>query len=244
LPIISSNTSFPPPPTAPFPKGRFPVRTATKTRPSLELVTDFSTPKPKMGLKTPQLGALGVTFTVMRACQFVALICVIGLCANFISEISAAERESPSELIGALTVAITAVIYVVITYILYYDNMLAWLLTAILDGALLIASIVVAALIGKPLSMLNCAALPAQTNASLSTTAFSSGVRATAITKTLSYFTFVAVDKPTCLEIKAVWGLAISLCVLLAFSSLVCVGLWRRVRREGGSTTNTKDIEG
>jgi hypothetical protein len=133
---------------------------------------------------------------------------------------------------------------VVITYILYYDNMLPWLFTAILDGALLIASIVVAALIGKPLSMLNCAALPAQTSASLTTTSLSSGVRATAITKTLNYFTFVAVDKPTCLEIKAVWGLAISLCVLLAFSSLVCIGLWQRVRREGATTASTKDIEG
>ncbi|KAK0611724.1 hypothetical protein B0T14DRAFT_441375, partial [Immersiella caudata] len=220
------------------------VRTATKTRPSLELVTDFSTPKPKMGFKTPQLGALGVTFTVMRTCQFVVLISIIGLCANFIGEIATAERESPAELVGALTVSVTAVIYVVISYILYYDNMLPWLFTAILDGGLLIASIVVAALIGKPLSMLNCAALPAQTNASLTTTALSTGVRATAITKTLSYFTFVAVDKPTCFEIKAVWGLAISLCVLLAFSSLVCVGLWQRVRRESPSTATTKDIEG
>jgi hypothetical protein len=55
----------------------------------------------------------------------------------------------------------------------------------------------------------------------------------------------VAVDKTTCYEIKAVWGLAISLCVLFAFSSLVCVGLWQRIRREStGTATHTKDIEG
>lgn len=133
-----------------------------------------------------------------------------------------------------------------ITYILYYDNMLPLLFTAILDGLLLIASIVVTALIGKPLSILNCAVLPSQRSASLTTyyTSVPFPVRATAITKTLSYLTFVAVDRPTCYEIKAVWGLAIALCVLFAFSSLGCVGLWQRVRRSAAATAGDgKGIE-
>lgn len=203
-----------------------------------------------MRFQSPQLGALGVTFTVMRACQFATLVAVIGLVANFISEIAGAERESPSELIGALTVSVTAIIYVVITYILYYDNMLPLLFTSIFDGLLLIASIVVATLIGKPLSMLNCAALSARTNASLITyyTTLPSGVKTRSLSKTLSYFTFVAVDQPTCVEIKAVWGLGIALCVLFAFSALVLVGLWQRIRRENGaagsSGSSVKDIEG
>ncbi|KAK1753213.1 hypothetical protein QBC47DRAFT_54053 [Echria macrotheca] len=198
-----------------------------------------------MRFQAPQLGALGVTYTAMRACQFAVLIAVIGLTSNFINEIATAERDSPAELIGALTVSVTAVIYVVITYILYYDGMLPLLFTAILDGLLLIASIVVAALIGKPLSMLNCAALPVQSNTSFTTysTALPFQVRATSINKALSYFTFVAVDQTTCYEIKAVWGLGIALCVLFAFSSLVCVGLWQRIRREGAGDGN-KDIEG
>lgn len=57
-----------------------------------------------MGFQGPKLGALGMTFTVMRACQLVSLIAVIGMVANFISEIAAVERSPPSELIGALTV--------------------------------------------------------------------------------------------------------------------------------------------
>lgn len=57
-----------------------------------------------MGFQAPKLGALGVTFTVMRACQLVSLIAIIGMVANFISEIAAVERSPPSELIGALTV--------------------------------------------------------------------------------------------------------------------------------------------
>ncbi|KAK0725257.1 hypothetical protein B0H67DRAFT_598566 [Lasiosphaeris hirsuta] len=201
-----------------------------------------------MRFQAPQLGALGATYTVMRACQFAALIAVIGLCANFIGEIATAERDPPSELIGALTVSVTAVIYVVITYILYYDNMLPLLFTAIFDSLLLIASIVVASLIGKPVSMLNCAVLLSKSDTSLTTyyTSVPFPVRANAITKTLSYFTFAAADKTTCYEVKAVWGLAIALCVLFAFTSIVCVGLWQRVRREGGagSSASAKDIEG
>jgi len=138
---------------------------------------------------------------------------------------------------------VTAVIYAVITYILYYDNMLPLLLTGCLDGLLLIASIVVASLVGKPLSMLNCAAL--SSSSPLTGTSFYSSaspqIRSSILTKTLSYPTFVTLDQTTCYEIKAVWGMSIALCVLFAFSALVCVGLWQRVRREAAPA---KDIEG
>ncbi|KAK0721259.1 hypothetical protein B0T21DRAFT_386189 [Apiosordaria backusii] len=224
----------------PSPGINFPLRTASKERPSLELVTEFNSARPnKMRFQAPQLGALGVTFTLMRACQFACLISVIGLCANFINEIATAEHNPPSELVGALTVAVTAIIYVIITYILYYDNMLSMLTTAGLDGLLFIASIVVASLVGKPLSMLNCAALPSSDYA---TTFFSSAPSPikSIITKTISYVTFVLLDRTTCYQIKAVWGLCITICILFAFSTLACLGLWQRIRRE----TKTKDFEG
>lgn len=131
-------------------------------------------------------------------------------------------------------------IYVVITYILYYDNMLSFLITGGLDGLLLIASIVVASLVGKPLSRLNCAALPTAPAAEVHTL-FSSSSYTSVITKTLDYFTFVTLDQPICYEIKAVWGLSIALCVLFAFSALVCVSLWHRLRQDAGGA---KDIEG
>lgn len=57
-----------------------------------------------MRFQAPQLGALGVTFSVMRVCQFVSLIACIGLCANFINEIANAGHNPPSELVGTLTV--------------------------------------------------------------------------------------------------------------------------------------------
>jgi hypothetical protein len=137
------------------------------------------------------------------------------------------------------------VIYVVITYILYYDNMLPLLLTGCLDSLLLIASIVVASLIGKPLSMLNCAALPTASDlAPVTVGTISWTIRAPVITRTLPYPTFVTLDQATCYEIKAVWGLSIALCVLFAFSALVCVGLWHRIRRENAPSSDAKDIEG
>jgi len=57
-----------------------------------------------MRYQPPQLGALGVTFTIARALQFASSIAVIGLCANCINDIAAAEHDAPAELIGALVV--------------------------------------------------------------------------------------------------------------------------------------------
>ena len=60
---------------------------------------------------------------------------------------------------------------------------------------------------------------------------------------TVDYLSFVARDQPHCYEIKTVWGLGIALCVLFAFSSIVCAGLWRRVKGPGSSAAD-KDLEG
>ncbi|AEO59749.1 hypothetical protein MYCTH_2308266 [Thermothelomyces thermophilus ATCC 42464] len=203
-----------------------------------------------MRFKAPQLGAMGVTFTIMRACQFASLITVTGLCANFINGIATTEHKPPAELIGTLTVEVTAVIYVTITYILYYDSMLPLLVAGILDSLLLVASIVIAALVGKPLAALDCSALPSPvpviaTFFSSSSSTSAHPIRATVITQTLPYSSFVALDQPTCYEIKAVWGLSIAQCVLFAFSGLVCVGLWHRLRRQASAgSSGPKDIEG
>jgi hypothetical protein len=118
-----------------------------------------------------------------------------------------------------------------------------------LDFLLLIATIVVAATIGKPLSQLTCEVLPAAGTSTIASgaqvfVASSSGVTyRSALMKAVDYFTFVAVDQPHCYEIKAVWGLSIALCVLFAFSVIVCIGLWRRIKSTGGAAA-PKDIEG
>ncbi|KAL2266689.1 hypothetical protein VTJ83DRAFT_6041 [Remersonia thermophila] len=246
-PAVPDNLYFPPPPTAPLPKpkARFPLRTAHKKRPSLEVVTGFDAADPLTMRSAPKLSAMDVTFTAARAVQFASLIAVIGLCANFISIIATADHNPPAELVGTLTVSVMAVIYAVITYILYYDAMLPLLATSFFDCLLLIACVVVASLVGKPLPRLNCAALAGASPldaATLRWTSSSPLQHSTILTKTISYPTFIALDKATCQEIKAVWGLSITLCILFAFSTLACIGLWHRFRREA-EAPRAKDMK-
>lgn len=110
---------------------------------------------------------------------------------------------------------------------------------------LLIAAIVVAVTIGKPLSMLKCELLPQPTPPTETfTVSMSISARdyTSAATRYNTYLALITTDQPHCYEIKAVWGLSISLCVLFAFSAVICIGLWRRIK----STTMAppKDIEG
>ena len=49
-------------------------------------------------------GALGATFTVVRAMEAISLIAIIGMSANFIAEMVAAKQSPPHVLIGTLTV--------------------------------------------------------------------------------------------------------------------------------------------
>ena len=76
-----------------------------RPRPKLSLITDFETSIPlRMRFQAPQLGALGVTFTAFRAMQFLSLVAIIGMTANFINEIVSSQREAPDVLVGTLAV--------------------------------------------------------------------------------------------------------------------------------------------
>ena len=55
-------------------------------------------------MPAPQYGALGMTFTVMRGMQAISLISIIGMTANFISEIVTDNASPPNELVGTLSV--------------------------------------------------------------------------------------------------------------------------------------------
>jgi hypothetical protein len=160
-----------------------------------------------------------------------------------------------------------------ISYILYYDGLLPLLVAVGADTVMLIAFIVAAATTGKPLTPLNCEVLPRRAgersgggsngaDAAGSSTKFTYSVpkvnflAARAADAAVyevygggdnkpkaNFLAFVGQDQPHCMQVKAVWGLCIALCVLFAFSALVCGGLWRRVK---GSSQNAapKDIEG
>jgi len=249
----------------PFPKAQFPLQTATKQRPSLQLITD-DTPKP--AVMAPRLGALGVTFAAMRAIQFVSFVTIVGMTANFVNRINTSDRDPPGELVGTLVVATTGIVYVVITLILYWDEILPNLVSAGLDTLLFIAAVVVAVLLGKPLSKTNCDILPSSSNA----TTFAPSSNATfaasntsntfastdytafqrrdhahdhtePLNKTISYLLFITTDKSTCTQVKAIWGLATAMAVTFAFSVLVCIGLWYRTRREAVTEAPVKEVD-
>jgi len=142
--------------------------------------------------------------------------------ANFIAELVASNQSPPHVLIGTLSVTCIAVIYITISYILYFDSLLPFLVSTALDSLLLIAVIVVAVTVGKPLSYLDCAALPS----SGATSSFLDSV-AKNMSK-VNYWVWAGASKTTCFEMKAIWGLSIALCILFAFSGIVSVCLWRR----------------
>ncbi|GAB0137218.1 hypothetical protein EsDP_00005494 [Epichloe bromicola] len=185
----------------------------------------------------PALGALGMTFTAMRALQAVALITIIGLSANFISEMVAASYVPPSALVGTLVVACITAVYTVITYILYWDSMLPLLVSTAADGLCLVATIVVACAVGRPVSYLSCPALPDDGNtANFIHSLFMNLARR-------NYFEWIDPDKATCFEIKAIWGLSISLCVFYFMSAVTSACLWKRLRGDGSVRPAPKHLE-
>lgn len=55
-------------------------------------------------MKGPDYGALGATFKTVRMMQAICLIAIIGMTANFISEMVQSQQTPPSVLIGTLSV--------------------------------------------------------------------------------------------------------------------------------------------
>ena len=105
-----------------------------------------------------------------------------------------------------------AVLYCAITYILFVDNILPFLINTGMDGMLLIAVVVVAVTLGKPLSYLDCPAIG--TTATLNSTydfTESLGSSLDKLGGQLNFNTLIATTKVTCYEMKAIWGLSISL---------------------------------
>lgn len=181
----------------------------------------------------PNYGAIGATLKGVRILQVCCLIAIIGMTANFISMIVSNSQTTPSELVGTLSIVrppciltllpnpkilthppqtCIAVLYCAITFILFLDNILPFLLATTIDSLLLIALVVVAIVVGKPLSYLNCQSIGTASNlgsaydftVSLGNSLNQSGSQ-------LNYNTWVGMTQPACLEMKSIWGLSIAL---------------------------------
>ncbi|KAL2063533.1 hypothetical protein VTL71DRAFT_5338 [Oculimacula yallundae] len=183
----------------------------------------------------PQFGALGATFTIVRALQSVCLIAIIGMTSNFIDQMVKLDQNPPPVLIGTLSVTVITALYIIISYVLYWDYMLPFLISTGLDTAILIALIVVAVTVGKPLSYLDCLVLPSSGG---STSSFLNSVGQNM--SKVNYWVWAGASRTTCFELKAIWGMSIALCILFAFSSVVGACLWKKVK---GGAEKGKDIE-
>lgn len=106
-----------------------------------------------------------------------------------------------------------SVLYCAITYILYYDGLLPFLINAGMDALLLIAVIIVAVTVGKPLSYVQCETIGRQTGNVDSIYAFaaSMGRHLNQEGAKIDYYTWLGATKTTCFLMKAIWGLSIAL---------------------------------
>ncbi len=131
-------------------------------------------------------------------------------------------------------------LYVIISYILYFDSLLPFLISCAIDSSLLIALMVVAITVGKPLSYLDCSALPSLSPADTASFLDSVGSNMSKV----NYWVWAGASKTTCYEMKSIWGLSIALSILFAFSSVVSICMWKSVKDAGkGHEAGAKEAD-
>jgi hypothetical protein len=93
------------------------------------------------------------------------------------------------------------------------DDILPFLIIAVLDLLVLIALIVVAVIVGKPLSYLECSTLAELGDSDATIYAFASRLSSyiANISGKIDYVAFIGASKAICIETKAIWGLSIAL---------------------------------
>ncbi|KAJ0420372.1 hypothetical protein BJY00DRAFT_313043 [Aspergillus carlsbadensis] len=192
----------------------------------------------------PRYGALGATFLLARIIQACSLIAIIGLTANFIAEIVRYDAKPPGIFIGTITVTCIAVIYTIITTILFIDDILPFLASGILDTLILIAVIVVAVIMGRPLSYLECAEIGSGNEIS---SAYTFATHLSSYLRNLSgevdYRSWVGTSKGVCLEAKSIWGLSIAMCIMFFFSGICCACLWKQKKIGAGGSGDAKEVD-
>ncbi|GAB7357572.1 hypothetical protein MBLNU459_g0083t1 [Dothideomycetes sp. NU459] len=186
----------------------------------------------------PSYGALPLskTFLHVRALSLIAMVSIVGICANFVSEIVASGVEPPKEIVGTLSVTSIAALYCLISIPFYYSqgNLSLFIMTGI-DSLLLLAFIVVSVVLGKPLSFLNCMAIENGTAAENAAGAdsFIMSLVSNVKNSTLGLFTWAGSTRVNCFETKAIWGLCIALCILFTCSCILLPTLWFKSKRAG-----------
>ncbi|KAI9654230.1 MAG: hypothetical protein M1821_006758 [Bathelium mastoideum] len=191
-------------------------------------------------MPVPSYGALPLAkfFLLVRGLELFCMVFIVGFTANFVAEINSQNATPPKEVVGTLSITSLAALYCLVSIAFFYAhaNLGLFVMTA-LDFLILIAFVVVSAVVGKPLSVLNCMAVD---NASAAQSAASATAMAQSISNTLPFgdkitlYYWAGNTRVNCYETKAIWGFSISLAVLFFTSSILLPTLWHKAKKAGG----------
>ncbi|KAF2840892.1 hypothetical protein M501DRAFT_1010086 [Patellaria atrata CBS 101060] len=186
----------------------------------------------------PSYGAapLSATFLIVRVLALISMVTIVGLMSDFVSKMVTSNKEPPKEVVGALSVTCIATLYTLVSISFYWAQAnLGLLVMAGLDGLILIAWIVVAVSLGKPLSYLNCYVIG---DASAAADAQAAYAFAASITDNINvsgsksqWELLASTTKTNCFESKAAWGLSIALCILFTTSCALLPTLFMKNKK-------------
>lgn len=111
------------------------------------------------------------------------------------------------------------------------------------DSGLLLAFVIVAVCVGRPLSFLNCSVIASASDAAdaQSASIFAQSLRENINVSgaRLGLANWAGSTKMNCYETKAIWGMCIGLCILFASSVMVLPTLFFKNRKANGGATKS-----
>ncbi|RKU43489.1 hypothetical protein DL546_003582 [Coniochaeta pulveracea] len=158
-------------------------------------------------------GYYGYAYFGARVAQGLALLPILGLVGNCLSLIARSKQDAPAELVATMVFVALSTLWVILSLTAYDDTHIPYLATTLVDTLFLIPFIVVAAIIGQPLSETTCSDLPKQSS-NIALPISTGGGRP------VSYVIFTGSGQTVCYELMAAWGFLIALCVLFAISAI------------------------
>lgn len=183
-------------------------------------------------MPVPSYGAMPLSkmFLLVRILQALCMVIVIAICSNFVQMIVVTGAETPKEFVGTLSVVsvssistsfqltrqtCVATLYIMVSVGYYYSFAnLGLLVMAGIDSLLLIAFIVCAVTLGKPISYLNCYVIG---KSSYEVDAANAYAFVTSATQNMEHssgstvWNWAGATKSNCFQGKTIWGLSIAL---------------------------------
>ncbi|CAI6334693.1 unnamed protein product [Periconia digitata] len=189
-------------------------------------------------MPVPSYGAAPISklFLLVRMLQVLSMVIIIGITANFIGNIVSTGVEPPKEFVGTISVTCIATLYIMVSIAFFWSGAnLGLLVMSGIDSLLLIAFIVVAVTVGKPVSFLNCYVIgkaSEEVDAAYAF-AFTNSVKNNLNTMgdKLSLSHWAGVTKSNCFQAKTVWGLGIALCILFTTSCVLLPALFYKNKK-------------